>query len=199
MAFTSKATKLDNYQDSIPGFNERSPKLWVDKKLPIDIRAISKEEKKKVFTETFQLINKLKLKDEHLTLYFLLISLIEHRINSLWSYNYWKEVSDCNGPRPDTDYINQFTFFIRIKNLYDSHVLNETNLCNALVEIFFDRNVKIHQTIWSKKDFNKIQNEKLIKIFRKLDKTKNEMLKKPPFSNKLKKRKRIPISTSKKP
>jgi len=192
MAFTSKATKLDNYQESIPGFKERFPKLWVDPKSPIDIRAITKEEKKKVFTETFQLIKKLKQTNEHITLYFFLISLIEHRLNSIWSYNYWKEALNFKESRPDTDFINQYTFFTRIKNLYDSHVFKEVNFCKMLVEIFFERNIKIHQTIWSKKEFNKLQNDKLESIFRKLDKIKKEMLKQPPYLSKVTKRKRIP-------
>lgn len=198
MAFTSKATKLDNYQESIPGFKERLPKLWVDPKSPIDIRAITKEDKKKIFTETFQLIKKLKQSNENITLYFFLISLIEHRLNSIWSYNYWKEALNFRESRPDTDFINQFTFFTRIKNLYDSHVLKEANFCKMLVEIFFERNIKIHQTIWSKKEFTKEQNEKLERIFRKLDKIKKEMLQHPPYLSKVTKRKRIPASSIKK-
>ena len=198
MAFTSKATKLDNYQESIPGFKERLPKLWVDKKSPIDIRAIAKEDKRKVFTETFQLIKKLKQANENITLYFFLISLIEHRLNSIWSYNYWKEALNFKESRPDSDFINQYTSFTRIKNLYDSHVLKETNFCKMLAEIFFERNIKIHQTIWSKKEFTKLQNDKLESIFRKLDKIKKEMLKHPPYLSKVTKRKRITASSIKK-
>lgn len=198
MAFTSNKKREDNYQDDLPNFIERSQKIWVDPIPPVDIRSISKSDKKKVFTETFQLIKKLKQTNENLTLYFYLISLIEHRLNSIWSYNYWREVQDCKGPRPESDFITRYSYLIRVKNLYNSHVFKELNFCNTLVHVFFERNIKIHSTIWVKKDFTKIQNDKLESIFRKLDKIKKEMLKQQPYLSKVTKRKRIPASSIKK-
>lgn len=185
-------SKSENYQLLIPGFKERVPKLWVEKKSPIDTRKISKEDKRKVFTETFRLINRLKTHNENITLYFFLISLIENRINSLWSYNYWREVNDLKGDRPDIDQIQRYTYFTRITNLYNSNVLKEKNFSEKLIQIFFDRNIKVHQTIWSKKEFTKQQNEVLENVVRKLDKIKRDLMKQQPYFRHFNPRKRIP-------
>lgn len=184
-------SKSENYQLTLPSFKERLPKLWVDKKSPIDTRKITKEDKRKVFTETFRLINKLKSLNENVTLYFFLISLIENRVNSLWSYNYWREVQNLQGDRPDTDFIQRFTYYTRITNLYNSNVFKEKNFSEKLIQIFFDRNIKVHQTIWSKKEFTKEQNELLEKIVRKLDRIKRELMKEPPYYRYFNPRKRI--------
>jgi|LauGreDrversion4_2_1035121.scaffolds.fasta_scaffold103092_3 hypothetical protein len=175
--------KCENYQKSIPGFKQRKERPEViGIQRHVNTKVISNEDKRKVFTDTFRIIKRLKDLEEDITLYFYLISLIEDRLNSLWSYNYWREVNNLQGDRPDVDLIQKYSYRNKITNLYDSYVFKELNFTKKLIQVFYERNTKVHQTIWSRDKFSKQDNETLEKIFRKLDKIKRDLLKQSPYS-----------------
>lgn len=176
---------IKNYQETLLKFEFRKERPRVNKIKKLNVSDIPREEKRRMFTETFRLIKKLKSLNENITLYFFLISLYEDRINTLWSYNYWKEYRKFEGDRPDIDTIQKYTFVTRINNLFHSHVFKELNFTEKLIEIYYERNIRVHQTIWSRDNFSKKENEVLEKVIRKLDKIKRDMLKQPEYSKHL--------------